>query len=317
MIVTVSFLFFVGCCRPTPVRLKESKINSTFPHGPELPFGAYVEKTRQMVEKTRVDLDGPDRGGRAKIIAANTPFELVPDPEYHPKNADGKFANGVLLVHGLSDSPYRMRQIGNHLRDKGFLVRAILLPGDGTVPGDLISVKYEEWIKAVRYGVQRTAPRVERFFVAGFSTGGALGVYHSLVSDDIQGLLLFSPALGVNPMAFLTPWISPVMTWLDREDDLDFAKYGSFTCNAAAQIYKLTQTIDHLVKKEGKRLTIPVFTALSYEDATADAEYFIDFFNSYVTHPQSRVLLYTAKPLPELAANPRVEQVISRVDTGD
>lgn len=313
VIVIVSFVFLAGCCRPIPVRLEESMANSTFPHSPELPFGVYVEKTRQMVEKTRQDLDGPDRAG---IIAANTPFELVPDPTCHPKNADGKFDNGVLLIHGLSDSPYHMRQIGNHLRGKGFWVRAILLPGHGTVPGDLISVKYGEWIKAVRYGVKGMAPRVERLFVAGFSTGATLGVYHSLVSDDIHGLLLFSPALGVDAMAFLTPWVSSVMPWLDREDDLDFAKYESFTCNAAAQIYKLIRTIDQLVE-EGKEVTIPVFAALSYEDATADADSYLEFFTRYVTDPQSRVLLYTAKPLAKFAGDPKIDQVISRVETGD
>ncbi len=318
MIVTVSFIVFACGCQPTPVRLKESQVNSTFPHSSELPFDAYMEKTRQMVEQTREDLEDLNGPGRAEIIGANTPFELVPDPAWYPQNDDGKFANGVLLIHGLSDSPYHMRQIGNHLRDKGFLVRAMLLPGHGTVPGDLISVRYEEWIKAVRYGVQRMAPRVERLFVAGFSTGGALGVYHSLVYDDIQGLLLFSPALAVkSPMAFLAPLVSFVKTWLGKEDDLDFAKYESFTTNAGAQIYKLTQAIDQLVEEKGKRLSIPVFTALSHEDATVDAEYYIKFFENYVTHPQSRVLLYTSRPLPELAGNSRVELLNSRVDKED
>jgi len=315
VISTVFLLLFSGCFESEPLRLKESKLNSAFIHSSSLPFDSYIKKTRNMVEKTRVDLNGQDREA---IIAANTPFEILPDEVHYPRKNNEKFVNGVLLIHGLSDSPYHMRSIGEHLRDKGFLVRAILLPGHGTVPGDLTVVTYKEWIKAVRYGVEGMKPLVDHIFIAGFSTGGALGVHESLVHDDIDGLLLFSPALAVkSSLAFLTPFLSLLKTWLATEEDKDFSKYESFALNGAAQIYRLTQTINSLLKERDKKITIPVFAALRYGDETVDADFFMDIFNRHMTHPGSRVLLYAAEPLPEFRDNPRITVVDSRVDMGN
>lgn len=316
LVITIVFLLvFSGCFQPEPLRLKESKLNSLFIHSLSLPFDSYIKKTRQMVEKTRVDLKGQERGA---IIAANSPFELLPDGVRYPKKNNEKFATGVLLIHGLSDSPYHMRSLGEHLRDKGFLVRAILLPGHGTVPGDLTTVTYGEWIKAVRYGVEGMKPMVDHLFIAGFSTGGALGVYESLVHDDIDGLLLFSPALAVrSSLAFLTPFLSLFKTWLSTEEDKDFSKYESFAMNGAAQIYSLTKVIKNLLKEQDKKITIPVFAALSYGDDTVDPKFFMDIFNSHMTNPDSRVLLYAGKPLPEFADNPRISLVNSSFNMAD
>ncbi len=315
MIVSAIVLVMSGCVSPTPVRLKASTHNSTFAHDLGLPFSLYLSETKKMVEQNRVDLD---RSDRAAVVAANTPFELVPDPVFFPKNQGGMFARGVLMIHGLSDSPYHMRPIGEHLRSRGFLVRSILLPGHGTVPGDLTRVTCEEWVKAVHYGVEQMKPLVESLFIAGFSTGGSLGVYHSLVHQDVQGLLLFSPALAVkSPMAFMTPCLRHFKTWIAVEQDRDFAKYESFAMNGAAQIYRLTRAIDGQVKKTDAGCGIPVFAALSFDDDTVDAGAFMDFFNHYMTHPTSRAVLYTANSLAEFAGNPRVTQVNSHLDMGD
>ncbi|WP_041273344.1 alpha/beta hydrolase [Desulforapulum autotrophicum] len=316
VIVLGVFMFVPGCFfQPTPVRLDQSKVNSTFDHGLDLPFAQYLQRTRQMVEKTRQDLNGPDR---EKIVAANTPFELVPDPVLFPKEPDGKYARGVLLIHGLSDSPYHMQPIGEHLRNSGFLVRAILLPGHGTVPGDLTRVTFEAWVKAVDYGVERMKPLVDQIFIAGFSTGGSLAVYHTLVHQDVHGLLLFSPALKVkSSMAWMAPWLIYFRPWIDIEQDEDFAKYESFATNGAAQIYRLTRAIDRQVKRGDAGCRIPVFAALSYDDNTVDAGAFIDFFNTTMTHPQSRVILYSGHPLAGFAANPRVTQVNSHLNSED
>lgn len=316
VIVLVFFMAGAGCLvQPPPVRLNPSTLNSTFDHGLDLPFDLYMQRTRQMVEKIRQDLNGPDR---ETIVAANTPFELVPDLTLFPKRPGGRFARGVLMIHGLSDSPYHIRPIGEHLRNRGFLVRGLLLPGHGSVPGDLTRVTYEEWVKAVLYGVEQMKPQVERLFIAGFSTGGSLAVYHALVHGDVQGLLLFSPALKVkSSMAFMTPYLRYVKTWLAIEQDKDFAKYESFAMNGAAQIFQLTRAIDGQVKKGDAGCRVPVFAALSYDDNTVDAGAFMDFFNTTMTHPQSRVLLYSGHPLAGFADNPRVTQVNSRLNTGD
>ena len=77
----------------------------------------------------------------------------------------------------MGDSPFMMRDIGEYFKEKSFLVRSILLPGHGTVPGDLTNISYEKWIEAVQYGINSFEKETENLYIAGFSTGGALALH--------------------------------------------------------------------------------------------------------------------------------------------
>ena len=86
---------------------------------------------------------------------------------------------GALLIHGLTDTPYLMRDIGNSIikNNDCMLIRSIVLPGHATVPGDLLDVKYSDWIDATNYGVKSFSDSgIDNIFIAGFSTGGALAL---------------------------------------------------------------------------------------------------------------------------------------------
>jgi len=108
-----------------------------------LSFADYILQCKDLIRKTRRDLaNSPDP---EKIIEDNSPFELI------PKSAGNKkIRYGALLIHGLLDSPFVMRDIGAELQEQGLLVRSILLPGHGTVPGALLNVTYEDWLQALR-----------------------------------------------------------------------------------------------------------------------------------------------------------------------
>ena len=148
----------ISGCVTLPPRLQESGLNTRFSFGNDVPFDEYVRKTGQMIEKTRVDIN---ESNRAVILAANIPFELKPDESNYPRNGKGRYERGVLLIHGLSDSPYLMKAVARHFQTRGFLVRSILLPGHGTVPGDLLQVTYQEWIRATEYGIYQMKLQVE------------------------------------------------------------------------------------------------------------------------------------------------------------
>ena len=61
----------------------------------------------------------------------------------------------ILLLHGLSDSPYYMRALGKVFKDEGFYVFALRLPGHGTLPSGLINVTWQDWYKATEWGVEQ------------------------------------------------------------------------------------------------------------------------------------------------------------------
>ncbi len=73
-----------------------------------------------------------------------------------------------------------MRHLAEFFLENGFRVMAVLLPGHGTQPGDLLEVTWQEWAKTVAYGAYKLAEEVDEVYLAGYSTGATLSVYQSL-----------------------------------------------------------------------------------------------------------------------------------------
>src|SRR5262245_16742705 len=218
-----------------------------------LAFPDYVTWARDQIRTAR---RSAGYGGVEEdaIVDMRSPFQWEPDPAACA-TAVGERRRGILLIHGLTDSPFLMRDIGRHFQARCFLVRAILLPGHGTVPGDLLEVDHTEWIEAARYGIDSFAGQVDDLYVAGFSTGGALAVYHALdpraLRRPIPALLRFPPAIKVaSPLVPLAnwhkiySWAIPRGRWDEKLfDEGDTAKYESFTKNAGDQVYLLTLAV--------------------------------------------------------------------------
>ena len=302
---------------PLEARHRLSGLNSTFSgnlsvSGGRLSFADYVARNREMLRRAHAgaaDLD--------KIIDGNAPFELNPPPGFAP-GQQKTYRRGVLLTHGLSDSPYTMRHLAEFFRHNGFRVMAILLPGHGTRPGDLLEVTWQEWAKAVAYGAYKLAEEVEEVYLAGYSTGAALSVYHSLRDSRVRGLFLFSPALRITRWAALAKlhklysWLLPSARWVDIKPDLDIYKYESFTMNAAAQTHALTRVLARQLGKQG--IDIPVFVAASADDITVKTEVILEFV-ARARHPISKLVLYTTEPekIPPGIPAERLELVDSAV----
>ena len=51
----------------------------------------------------------------------------------------------ILLIHGYASYPYDFAPLTPHLEEKGFSYNAILLPGHGTSPEDLLNVTHDTW----------------------------------------------------------------------------------------------------------------------------------------------------------------------------
>lgn len=110
---------------------------------------------------------------------------------------------------------------------------------------------------------------------------------------------MFSPAIELDAglTAVAADWhkfYSLIYTrgkWIDIAPDGDFAKYESFAKNAGDQVFELT-------KKRilfDSELTVPVFIAISKDDATINPEATIEFFKTKLnakTQEASRLLVY-------------------------
>ncbi|MBE7445425.1 MAG: alpha/beta fold hydrolase [Planctomycetia bacterium] len=209
----------------------------------------------------------------------NRTFELHPE---HPKG-------GVLLLHGLSDSPYSMRALANIFHRQGYYVLVPRLPGHGTIPGMLKNPTWKDWVAAtdlaahhVRSAIGPDAP----FYLGGYSNGGLIAVYYALnmVDDESeikpQKVFLFSPAIGITRFAAFSGWHRALsfipyfkkIAWESIGPEYDPFKYNSFPKIAGHQLYQLTRItqkkIDQL-KNEGKLGQLPpIQTFSSVVDST-------------------------------------------------
>ncbi len=274
-------------------RHKESGLNTGFRYS-DMSYPEYIAHMRRVIADAREDLTPENR---ERVIDWNSPFILEPDAARCPAAAGGRVRAGVLLIHGLTDSPFEMRDLAAHFHERCYLVYGLLLPGHGTRPGDLLAVTMEEWIKATRYGIAALRPRVAKLYVGGFSTGGALAVHAALNNEPVDGLLLFAPALGLDSsIAFLAPAASGVQPWQDVASDEDPTKYESFTTNAAAQIWRLIRELEF--ERGNRALKVPLFVVQSADDKTVDPKETIEYFRR-VGDARSRILIYGNGGKPE------------------
>jgi esterase/lipase len=241
-----------------------------------------------------------------RIVAGNLPFELHPVGNFE-KGRGKPYRRGVLLTHGLSDSPYHMRHLAAFFQRSGFRVMAILLPGHGTQPGDLLNVRWQDWAKVVAGAADCLAAEVDEMYLAGFSAGAALSILQAARDARVRGLFLFSPALEITARAKwanlhrLYSWLLPRAAWVNVLQDRDLYKYESFCRNAAAQMYKLTRALP-------REVNVPVFAAASADDATVNAAETLRFFQR-APHPCCRLVWYATARIEQ----PRVEWVNSAV----
>lgn len=279
-----------GMTRELEIRLQArhqpSGLNAHF-DGAGLPFAAYVEQTREMLRRAHAGKTEAE-----KIVAGNSPFELSSGGDFL-KGRNKPRRRGVLLTHGLSDSPYHMRHLAAFFQREGCRVMAVLLPGHGTQPGDLLNVCWTEWARAVAYGADCLAAEVDEVYLAGFSAGAALSVLQASRDDRVRGLFLFSPALEITGRA---RWaglhrfysgLSPRAAWVAVLPDRDLYKYESFCKNAAMQMYALTRALP----RHGT--TIPVFAAASADDATVHPAATLRFMRR-ARHPHNKLVWYAA-----------------------
>ena len=299
--------------QPLETRHQVSGLNTQF-NGDQLSFADYVARNRAMIAKAHTTAKPADLN---KIIEGNAPFELKPQARC-PAGNSKPYRRGILLTHGLTDSPYFMRHLASFFQDNCFRVMAVLLPGHGTQPGDLLDISWQEWAKAEAFGTDKLAAEVDEVYLAGFSAGGTLSVYQSQRDTRVRGLFLFTPALEITALAAFAnlhkiySWASPPAKWLDIMPDKDFYKYESFPKNAAAQMYDLTKAVNSRLQEHG--VSIPVFAAASQDDTTVNTSSTIDFI-SRTQHPSSKLVLYSTdtKKVPSGIPTEKLEIVNSIV----
>jgi len=293
-----ALLFALVTCAPKPPPAPSLYAPTNLP--PILPSGdfpAYIEASRARTAVVNQALGTPLS---PEGIAAIGPFEVK--PPLTGKNCRGgtfgDYDKGVLLIHGLNDTPYSMKDLARRFSEACYMVRAIRLPGHGTVPGDLIKIGLPAWRDAVAKAAWSFRGHVDRLVIAGFDLGAnlALDAAHDLGLPpelELDGIVMLAPAFRYDP-----PQFGPAATgpggdalWGDIFDETEILRYQSTVQPGVDAVNGLGAA---LFERQAPR-QIPLFVVGSADDAVTDPQMIQDWFCGQSTTPR-KLLWYTSYP---------------------
>ncbi|OBT12130.1 esterase [Vibrio sp. UCD-FRSSP16_10] len=241
-------------------------------------FAQYQLQTRQWLNQHRVFMT-LDHEAEINAVA---PFELI------PSKPNGQ---GILLVHGLGDSPYSYHDIAPLLAEKGFVVRVVLLPGHGTRAADLSLPTIEDWQQFVTHQYDLLNKKVDGVWLGGFSTGANLVTALAYQQSEVKGLLLFSPAFKPrNSLARFSPIASWFVDWESKVKEDNYTRYNSLPMKGAATYYKTSKAVSEDI--EAENFTKPTFMMLSEADETIDSQYAVKAFTEHFTNTNNSLLWF-------------------------
>jgi carboxylesterase len=118
---------------------------------------------------------------------------------------------GLLLVHGFGSSPAVFQRMAPDLAARGFLCRAMRLPGFGATGAAKIHATRAEWLGAIDEEVTELMRSCDSVWLVGHSMGGSLAVDYALANPDrVDGLVLIAPLIDVSRAR--SPLLKP-RTW--------------------------------------------------------------------------------------------------------
>jgi esterase/lipase len=193
----------------------------------------------------------------------------------------------IVLVHGLTDSPYFLRAIGQYFAaEMGFDVYIPLLLAHGLKePEGMKDASADGWKKNVEFAIKAAKKSGGKISIGGFSTGGTLSVSLAIADPNVinGGVFLFSAALGLaSPTGDLaerllrTYILEPLLDRLDKIPLVDDSPWGNpyryshMDLGGAAELSKLIKELDDL--EERCVVQQPLFAVHSEADATAMLE---------------------------------------------
>jgi alpha-beta hydrolase superfamily lysophospholipase len=267
------------------------------------------------------------------------------DPERQERNWNRTFelktqspVAGVLLLHGMSDSPYSLHNLGKSLHESGAWVTGLRLPGHGTIPSGLTDFRWEDMAAAVKLAMAHLRNQVgeKPLYIVGYSNGGALAVHYALETllgtdqPPAAKIVLVSPAIGVSPAAAFAVWQARLghllglekLEWTDILPEYDPFKYNSFAVNAGDQVHRLTSRIRDDIDAlgaTGKLAELPPILAFqSVADATVSVSAVVETLFAKLPQGEHELVMFDINRLRELQPlignddGPRVESLLAQ-----
>ncbi len=173
---------------------------------------------------------------------------------------------GVLVLHGFTSHINCVSRVEECLVKYDIPYIFPILRGHGTVPHDLVGVKYEDWYEDAEKALLELKQCAEKVIVCGLSMGGLvsidLGINHS---EIVSNVILIAAALKfADPLSVLTPILAKVVKYWKSPNSYnngELAKknnknYPFFATDSFASLYKRAKDIKKRLKSFDRAVLI-------------------------------------------------------------
>jgi alpha-beta hydrolase superfamily lysophospholipase len=256
---------------------------------------------------------GPDYAlVRYSSGSAADPQPRRPNWNHSFEFSTAKPVGAVLLLHGMSDSPYSLRALAQTLKAHNYWVLGMRMPGHGTAPSGLKRISWQDMAAAVQLGMihLQSAVGLLPIHIVGYSTGAPLAINFALDAFEEEtlttpaSLVLISPAIGVHPAAALAKWKRRLsylpglggMAWLSVMPEFDPYKYNSFATNAAEQVHSLTTAVARRIENRARsgpdEILPPTLVFKSTVDATVSPDAVVDRLLKHLKPGRHELVLF-------------------------
>lgn len=199
-------------------------------------------------------------------------FRPTAEPFFFPGQPEKP---GILLIHGFTSSPKELRGMGQYLTRQGYTTLGVRLAGHATQPEDMIRSSWRDWAAAVEDGYWLLRGAVERIYLAGVSTGGALALLMSTHLKTVAVVAMSTPcSLPIRWPGWSLRLLSrfwryvpksegpPGGGWFDKQAYADHVAYPKNPLRSVAELQALLAE----TRRALPRVRVPVLLMHSKDD---------------------------------------------------
>ena len=109
----------------------------------------------------------------------------------------------------MTGSPYEMKKMGKALYEADFDVFCYCLPGHGTSPINIKTVRWEDWYTESTMHYRNLTKKYDEVYLGGLCMGAVLALAIASEYRDVRGILSLSTTLFLD--GWTIPWYNFLM----------------------------------------------------------------------------------------------------------
>ena len=112
----------------------------------------------------------------------------------------------VLLLHGMTGSPFEMKQYGKNIHKAGFDVFCPCLPGHGKDIQNVKKIKWQDWFNFAEEKYKELKQSYSEVYLGGICMGAVLALAIAESHKDVSGIIAISTTFFLD--GWTIPWYS-------------------------------------------------------------------------------------------------------------